>query len=101
MLCMTKTELDAVEAVALLDYDIETTIDGFQKDVWKPVWIQAVSYWTEDGSSWYDYAINGFKGWVDRTEFEIYCDLRFTYIDSRDMTWDELWEECQQLGKFS
>lgn len=99
-MCMTKTELDAIDAVELFDIDIETIV-GFHKDVWKPVWIQAVSYWTEDGSSWYDYVINGFKGWVERSEFEIYCDLRFTYIDGRSMSWDELWTECQELGKFS
>lgn len=98
----TKAQLDAMpaaELLNLLDEDIE--IDDFNKAAWKSVWVQAVEYWYEDGSAWYGYVINGFKGWVDRSPFEIYADLRFTYIDGQDVSWDELADENNELGKYS
>lgn len=98
---MNKVEYDKVSTVTLLDFPDDTEIEDFDKDAWKRVWLQAVEYWWEDGGTWYDYVINGFKGWVERTPYEIYCDLRFTYIDGQDMTWDELAAQNDELGKFS
>ena len=98
---MRKIDLDEIDSAALLDFPIDMEIDGFDADTWKRVWIQAAGYWWEDGGSWYDYIVNGFKGWAERTPYEVYCDLRFTYIDGQDKTWDELAAENHELGKFS
>lgn len=98
---MRKIDLDKIDSAALLDLPVDMEIDGFDADAWKRVWVQAVEYWSEDGGWWYDTAMNGFKGWAERTPYEVYCDLRFTYIDSRDMSWDQLAVENNELGKFS
>lgn len=97
---MTKDELDALSVNELLEFK-ELTLEGFDKDRWKSVWLQAVEYWWEDSGAWYDYVINGFKGWSERSAFEIYMDLRFTYIEGQDMTWDKLAAENDELGKYS
>ncbi len=63
--------------------------------------MQAVEYWSEDGGWWYSAVIDGFKGWSERTDLEVYSDLRATYIDGQDKTWDELADENHDLGKYS
>lgn len=98
---MRKIDLDKIDSAALLDLPTDMEIDGFDADAWKRVWVQAVEYWSEDGGWWYDIVLNGFKGWAERTPYEVYCDLRFTYIDSQDMSWDQLANENHELGKFS
>lgn len=98
---MRKIDLDKISGSTLLDFPVNTEITEFDKDAWKRVWMQAVEYWSEDGGWWYDTVINGFKGWAERTPYEIYCDIRFTYIEGQDMSWDELAAENDELGKFS
>lgn len=97
----SKTELDKIPSAELLDYPEDTEILGFGRDKAKGMWTQAVEYWSEDGGWFYQIAMNGFKGWAERTDFEIYCDLRFTYIDGQDYTWDQFWDDANELGKYS
>lgn len=98
---VTKANLDAMSDMQLYDLPLDTPITDFDKNAWKSVWIQGVGYWWEDGSAWHDYVINGFKGWIERTDFEVYMDLRFTYISDQNKTWEELADENHELGKFS
>lgn len=97
---MRKVDLDKVAGDQLLGFPIDLEIDGFDAEVWKPLWMQAAEIWWEDGGAWHDYVLNGFKGWSERTPFEIYCDLRFTYVDGQDQSWDELSEENEGLKKY-
>lgn len=114
---MKRVELDAIKGAALLDLPADTPIEEFAREDWKRVWVDAVERWFEDGGAWYDYVMNGFKGWAERTDFEIYCDLRFTYIEEKDAVneglgeilrpvmmekkWDALYDQNRELGQFS
>ncbi len=112
---MLRTELDALPAAELLDMPIDTEVEmGWARHVWKPVWIQAVEQWFDDGGAMYDYMVGGFKGWAARTDFEIYCDLRFTYFGDEELEadndkrmplmakrWCELLDECIEADKSS
>ncbi len=120
---MLRTELDAISFGDLLDLPIDTVVDeGFARDFWKPLWIEAAEGWFEDGGAMYEYMVNGFKGWAERTDFEVYCDLRATYVESfvtaiigpngakvdetdipaiYGMRWTELTGRCSEIGKYS
>lgn len=100
---MKKAELDLIAAVDLLGLSDDTEIEDFDKERWRSVWFQAVEYWWEDGQALYNVMKSGFKGFLDRSDFTIYCDLRFTFVDvqSQNMTWDELAAKNHELGKHS
>ena len=114
---MLRTELDAIPLSELLEMPVDTVVDeGFARDFWKPVWLTAAEQWFEDGSAWYDYACNGFKGWNERTDFEVYCDLRCTFIEDSGVyeglgeilrqamlgqKWASLTINCAEIGKYS
>ena len=96
---MKKDELDLIPAVDLLDLPDDTEIDGFNKERWRSVWFWAVEGWWAD--SLYDVMRDGFKGFLDRSDFTIYCDLRLTFIDEGSYTWDQLADENHEMGKYS
>lgn len=98
---ITKAQLDVMTPEVLYDVPIDLEIEDFDKTDWKPVWVQAIEYWAEDGGWWYNTVIGGFKGFAERTDFEVYLDLRFSYIDGETKTWDELADENNELGKYS
>ena len=98
---MKKAELDTLESGELFNLSDQMVIEDFDKERWRSVWFQAVEIWWEDGQALYDVMKSGFKGFLDRSDFTIYCDLRFTYIDGQDMTWNELAEQNHELGKHS
>lgn len=98
---MKKAFLDEHCAAEIMNLPDDTVIEDFDKERWRSVWFQAVEIWWEDGAALYLVMRNGFKGFVERSDFIVYCDLRFTYIDGQDMTWDELAQENHELGKHS
>ena len=98
---MKKAELDTLESGELFNLPDQMVIEDFDKERWRSVWFQAVELWWEDGQALYDVMKSGFNGFLDRSDFTIYCDLRFTYLDGQDMTWDELAAKNHELGKYS
>ena len=98
---ITKAQLDVMTPEVLYDLPIDTEVEGFAKADWKSVWVQAIELWAEDGGWWYNTVTGGFKGFSERTDVEVYLDLRFTYIDGQDRSWDELWDENNEMGKYS
>ena len=98
---MKKAELDLIPAVDLLDLPDDTEIEDFDKERWRSVWFKAVEIWWHDGL--YEVMRDGFKGFLQRSDFDIYCDLRLTFVDvqSQNITWDELAAENDELGKYS
>ncbi len=98
---MKKAFLDELYATELMNLPDEIVMEDFDKQNWRGVWFQAVEYWWEDGDALYNVMKSGFKGFLDRSDFTIYCDLRFTFIDGQDKTWDELAAENDELGKYS
>ena len=71
----TVAQLDAMPLEVVLGVDRDDTIIDFQKEFWKPKWIEVAGYWMEDPDSFHDIAVEGFRGWVDRTAMEIYNNL--------------------------
>jgi len=96
---MKKAELDALTVEQIMDLPDDTEIEDFDKERWRSVWFAAVEIWWHDDL--YSVMRDGFKGFLQRSAFDIYSDLRFTYIDGSEMTWEEVAAENDELGKYS
>ncbi len=96
---MKKAELDLIPAVDLLDLPDDMEIEDFDKERWRSVWFKAVEIWWYDGL--YEVMRDGFKGFLQRSDFDVYCDLRLTFISEGDYTWDTLADENHEIGKYS
>lgn len=98
---MKKAELDALSVGELMDLPDETVMEDFDKQNWRSVWFQAVETWWGDEMQMYHVMRDGFKGFLDRSDFTIYCDLRYTFVEGQSMSWDDLAKENHELGKYS
>ncbi len=101
IVCYTKAQVDILPVEHLLEMPIETKISDFDKEKWRSAWFECVEVWWEDGEGLYDVMLSGFKGFLDRTGFEIYCDIRFTHDLQGKEGWDEVAESADDLGKYS
>ncbi len=98
---MTKAELDEVPIGELLDIPNNVQIEDFNKEDWRSAWFECVEVWWEDGEAMYFVMRDGFLGFLHRSDFDIYCDIRFTHDITDQAGWDEVAVSAEDLGKYS
>lgn len=98
---MKRADLDVLSVAELMDMPEFTSVEDFNKEDWRSAWFECVEVWWEDGESLYFVMRDGFKGFLDRSDFDIYCDIRFTHNIEDPTGWNAVADSASDLGKYS